>query len=325
LPTGYSLEEKKIAYTTDFGLMYQGFAEDFFRSDVAAGIQGTVNLIFTSPPYPLNRKKRYGNLQGEEYLRWLSDFALEFRRALAPDGSLVLELGNAWEPGSPTMSTLALRSLLALQEAGDFRLCQEVIAYNPARLPSPAQWVNVERIRLKDSFTRLWWLSTSDRPKADNRKVLVSYSTSMRQLLKTQKYNAGPRPSEHHIGQTSFFTDNGGAIAPNVLKVANTRARDSYLEYCRTHGLPIHPARMPSKLAEFFISFLTDPGDLVLDPFSGSNTTGASAEGLQRRWVTVEPNESYIKGSVSRFSALSYVRPDLVCPREEQAQEIEGK
>jgi site-specific DNA-methyltransferase (cytosine-N4-specific) len=220
---------------------------------------------------------------------------------LADDGSLVVELGNAWEPGEPVMSTLALKALLQILESGGFHLCQQFVVHNPARLPSPTQWVNVDRIRVKDAYTNVWWMSRTTRPKADNRKVLTGYSDAMKKLLARGSYNAGERPSQHNIGETSFLKDNGGAIPPNVLTISNTLSTDAYRRYCKEHSLRVHPARMPGDLAEFFIRFLTDEGDLVLDPFAGSNTTGAAAEALGRTWLSIEPEAEYIAGSHGRF------------------------
>src|SRR5690606_2979356 len=150
----------------------------------------------------------------------------------------------------------------------------------------------------------LWWMSATERPKANNRKVLQEYSDAMKKLLETKKYNSGTRPSEHQIGDASFLRDHGGAIPPNVLSVANTRASSDYLSYCRANGIKSHPARMPIEVAEFFIKFLTDPDDLVLDPFAGSNTTGAAAENLERRWIAIEPQDEYIAGSKGRFKTI---------------------
>jgi site-specific DNA-methyltransferase (cytosine-N4-specific) len=285
------------------GVCLHGKAEEILQSPkVAADLKHKVDLIFTSPPFPLNRKKKYGNLKGKAYVDWLAGFADTFKSLLKPKGSIVIELGNAWEPGKPAMSTLALKALLALLERGKFTLCQQLIWYNPARLPSPAQWVNVERIRLKDAYTHLWWMSRSDRPHADNRRVLTEYSGSMKKLLAKQKYNTGKRPSEHKIGAKSFLKNNSGAIPSNVITLANTHSNSEYQAYCRTQKLQPHPARMPPALAEFFIKFLTKPNMLVIDPFAGSNTTGAAAEKLGRRWIAIEPQENYISGSKGRFN-----------------------
>lgn len=302
----------RVGYITPLGVAVLGHAEDVLSSQGLRRLQGRVQLILTSPPFPLNRHKAYGNLEGSQYMDWLTAFAPIFRRLLTPNGSLVVELGNAWLPGRPVMSTLALESLLALMRAGEFHLCQQFVYHNPARLPTPAQWVSIERIRVKDAYTLIWWMSISDRPKADNRRVLRPYSPSMRRLLSSGKYNCGLRPSEHRIGRASFCRDNGGAIPSNVLVVANTGSNDPYQKYCRTHGLPCHPARMPTRIAEFFVKFLTDEGDLVLDPFAGSNTTGAAAESLGRRWVSIEPNPDYLRGSRGRFTAI--VRDFLDAP-----------
>ncbi len=281
--------------------MFIGTAEQAFKSSRFEKYLSSAQLIFTSPPFPLNRKKAYGNLTGEAYVDWLASFASQFKRYLRDDGSIVIEIGNAWEQGHPTMSTLALEALLRFRKDGDLFLCQQFVCANPARLPSPAQWVNVDRTRLKDAFTNVWWMSPTERPKADNRRVLSPYSSAMQGLLRTQHYNAGKRPSEHSIGAESFLTDNGGAIPSNVITVSNTSATDPYQQYCRDTGIQPHPARMPSRLAEFFIEFLTEPGDLVIDPFGGSNVTGAAAESLGRQWVTIEPVELYAAASKSRF------------------------
>ena len=188
-------------YRTSLGKMYWGDCTTILKHNPLTRWKGRSQLILTSPPFPLNRKKKYGNLNGDEYLKWLEDLAPLFCEFLKPDGSIVLELGNAWETGEPTMSTLPLKALLAFLEAADLHLCQEFICYNPARLPSPVQWVAIERIRVKDAFTRVWWMSPTGRPKANNKNVLAKYSESMEKLLKRGTYNSGRRPSEHDIGK----------------------------------------------------------------------------------------------------------------------------
>lgn len=296
----------QVSYTSTLGKAVLGKAEDVLVSDVfGVDLKKKVDLILTSPPFPLNRKKRYGNEQGEAYVNWLAEYAPLFKKTLKPRGSIVLELGNAWEAGRPVMSTLALKALLAFLERGSLTLCQQFVWHNPARLPSPAQWVNVERIRVKDAYTHLWWMAQTDRPYADNRQVLKKYSDSMQKLLERKNYNTGKRPSEHHIGEKSFLKNNKGAIPSNLLTFANTQASSDYLKYCRKHGLQPHPARMPTGLAEFFIRFLTKPKMLVLDPFAGSNTTGAAAEKLGRGWISIEPNKIYLEGSRGRFGEVN--------------------
>jgi len=289
-------------YSTSLGVMLRGLSEEVLVDSSFEALKGKVNLIFTSPPFPLNKKKKYGNLSGNEYLNWITSFGSIFKDLLSDDGSIVMELGNSWEPGLPVFSTLGLRTLLKFLEDNELFLCQEIICHNPARLPGPASWVTVDRIRLKDSFTRLWWMSPTPRPKANNKNVLSEYSPAMKRLIETKKFNAGDRPSEHRISTDFFAIDNGGSISPNVLIFPNTNSNDSYQSYCRANDIRLHPARMQIELPTFFIKFLTEPGDTILDPFGGSNTTGKAAETLGRHWVSIEPNEEYILGSMARFN-----------------------
>lgn len=315
-PARLPVRQRQSVYETALGAMYAGRAEDVLAHRALRPWRGRVQMLFTSPPFPLQREKKYGNLQGDAFAGWLAGFAKPFAEYLTSDGSIVLELGNGWNSGTPTMSTASLKALLAFQEAAGLHLCQEFICYNPARLPTPAEWVTVRRVRVKDSFTRVWWLSPTPHPKADNRRVLTDYSDSMRKLLRRGTYNGGKRPSEHHISSKAFLTDNGGAIPPNVLvppesdapfeplavlPIANTSSRDHYRRQCRERNVRGHPAVMPEALVAFFVQFLTDPGDVVLDPFAGSNSTGAVAERLGRRWLAIEANPDYAESSRIRF------------------------
>ncbi|MEW6564644.1 MAG: site-specific DNA-methyltransferase [Spirochaetota bacterium] len=312
----------KLLYTTDYGKYYIGKCEETIKE---LNLEGKVQLILTSPPFPLNKKKQYGNLDGEEYLEWFKGLAELFSNVLAPDGSIVIELGNAWEKNRPVQSLLHLNSLLSFvnNNKADLRLCQEFICYNPARLPSPAQWVTINHIRTIDSFTHVWWMAKSDYPKADNRRVLRPYSKSMKQLLKSQRFNAGKRPSQHVISEKGFLTDNQGSISHNVLEleqidadkelrlpysmfsISNTKSNDYFTRTCKERNLIPHPARMPLELASFFIEFLTDENDLVLDPFGGSNTTGVCAERRKRRWISIDVSEDYGRQSMIRFEEPS--------------------
>jgi DNA modification methylase len=108
------------------------------------------------------------------------------------------------------------------------------------------------------------------------------------------------RPSGHDISD-KFQRDNGGAIPPNLFEFANTESNSHYLRRCKEAGIKPHPARFPQALPEFFIKFLTDPQDIVLDPFAGSNVSGFAAEKLNRQWISIELSPDYVVGSKFRF------------------------
>ena len=282
------------SYTTSLGRCFEGDSLEVLRKLPS----DSVDLVLTSPPFALRRRKAYGNVEPSEYIEWFWPFAVEVHRVLAKKGSFVFELGGAWERGRGTRSLYQYELILRLSKI--FYLAQEFYWYNPSKMPTPAEWGTIRRTRVKDAVNPIWWLSKTDSPRADNRRVLRPYSQSMRRLLR-DGYQTAKRPSQHDIGP-HFRRDNGGAIPPNLLQVPNTRSSDDYFRRCRAAGLPIHPARFPAPVPEFFIRFLTEPGQRVLDPFAGSNTTGHVAEQLERRWLSIEINGEYVAGSRLRFA-----------------------
>ncbi len=321
LPSALRLPRTRSrAYATHGGAYYVGDSLEVLGSKSFAALKGRVQLILTSPPYPLNEKKSYGNLKGDEYLKWIESLAPVFAEFLTDDGSIVVEVGNSWEPNRPVQSLLALEALMAFTKAkgANLRLIQQFVCYNPSRLPSPASWVTVKPMRTVDSFTNVWWLAKTDMPKADNRKVQRPYSRAMKNLLERGSYNAGRRPSEHRISERGFLNDRSGSTAhnlfeiepmdagrevrlPNAFSFSNTASKDFFHRACKENGIVPHPARMPLGLASFFIDFLTDPGDLVLDPFGGSNTTGFAAALTGRKWIAIDAQQEYVAQSKLRF------------------------
>jgi len=286
-------------YKTEYGQAYLGDSLDFMKQLH----DNSVNLILTSPPFALTSQKEYGNKQEQDYINWFLEFSEQFKRIMTNDGSFVVDFGGAYLPGHPTRSIYQYELLYRFIKEQKFFLAQEFFHYNPARLPAPAEWVNVRRIRVKDSVNLVWWLSKTEYPKADNRRVLRPYTDAMKSLLK-KGYVAKKRPSGHEITK-KFNVDNGGAIPSNVLELGNNESNSAYMVKCKESAMKPHPARFPRRFAEFFVNFLTDEDDIVFDPFAGSNTTGCVAEQLQRRWISCEINEEYIKNSLLRFEKKS--------------------
>jgi DNA modification methylase len=277
------------------------------HGDSLAGMRkladSSVDLVVTSPPFALVTRKEYGNVESKDYLRWFIPFALEIRRILKPDGSFVVHIGGSWQRGLPVRDLYHFKLLIVLCEKLGFYLAQEFYWWNPAKLPAPAEWVSVRRIRAKDAVDCVWWLSPTPWPKADNRRVLQPYSKRMLEVLEKGRTDMGRRPSGHVV-RDKYDRDNEGAIPPNLLAIPNTESNSAYFRYCREHGIKPHPARYPEGLPEFFIRMLTDLGDLVVDPFAGSCTTGAVAERLGRRWICYEIREEYLRGAIGRFESV---------------------
>lgn len=291
----------KPAYHTGNGAAYCGDSIALLK----AVPDKSVNLVVTSPPYPLVFKKEYGNVDAHQYVEWLLPFVREAKRVLTDDASFVLNVGGVWNKGAPTRSLFQYEVALAIAKL--MPLAQEFFWYNPAKLPAPAEWVNVRRIRVKDAVEYVWWFGKTDNPKADNRQVLQEYSDDMRRLVQ-RGIDATVRPSGHNI-TTKFAKDQGGSIPPNLIQAGNTDANSDYFQRCKAVGVKPHPARFPKDLPEFFIKLTTGMQDVVLDIFAGSNTTGFVAEKLRRRWLAFEIEPEYVESSTLRFPETAIYRP----------------
>ena len=293
-----NFDHQRTVFTTGLG---QAIAGDS-RNVLPTIPSESVDLVVTSPPFALLREKEYGNHDQRAYVEWLCSFAPDIRRVLKSTGSFVIDLGGAYRRGAPVRSLYNFRVLLRLVDDHGFYLAEEFYWHNPSKLPSPIEWVNKRKLRVKDSVNTVWWLSKTEWPKADATKVLRPYSARMKALLRDAEgfYRPKERPSGHDIGR-SFAKDNGGAIPSNLLQFANSESNGPYLRLCKEHRLAPHPARFPKALPEFFIQFLTEPGDLVLDVFGGSCTTGEAAEQQGRRWIAIDLNEEYVKSGALRF------------------------
>ncbi len=287
---------KRYATPSPIGTMYHGDSRGLLLSTLESE---SVDLIMTSPPFGLVRKKTYGNEDADAYLEWFRPFAEGMHRVLKPRGSAVIDIGGAWKPGIPTRSTYHFELIVMLCREYGFHLAQEHYWWNPAKLPAPAEWVNIRRVRVKDAINTVWWISKTPWPKASNRRVLAPYSDAMEALLK-YGYKAKLRPSGHDISE-KFARRNAGAVPPNLLAVANTESNGRYQSFCKERGITPHPARFPAALPEYFIRMLTDRGDLVVDPFAGSCVTGEVAEALERRWIACDSDAHYLAGALGRF------------------------
>ena len=291
---------QNISYRTKLGVAVLNDSRKTLREFDS----NSVDLVVTSPPFALLRTKEYGNESQEDYVQWLMEFGKEVHRVLKPTGSLVIDLGGAYQRGKPVRSLYNYEVLIRFCKELDYHLAEEFFWFNSSKLPSPIEWVNKRKIRAKDSVNTVWWFSKTEYPKADVKKVLSPYSARMEKLLATKEkyYTPKMRPSGHNISD-KFANDNGGAIPSNLLQIPNSESNSLYLRSCKLLGIKPHPARFPVKLPKFFIDYLTDEGDTVVDIFAGSNTTGQVAEASGRKWIAIDNDPAYVAASVFRFLA----------------------
>src|SRR5690606_30893217 len=95
----------KKAYTTQYGTQIIGDSLNILKDFP----ENSVDLVMTSPPFALLRKKEYGNEDQPEYIQWLMQFGKLVFEKLKPTGSFVLDLGGAYKSGLPVRSLYNFR------------------------------------------------------------------------------------------------------------------------------------------------------------------------------------------------------------------------
>lgn len=293
-------------FETDDGIAVAANVEDASR----LLLPGSIDLLFTSPPFPLLSGKEYGTSSTAEWLNWMTGMMADWTGLLAPTGSIIMHLGEVYYRGMPVQSQYIERLAIRLEDDLGLYRAGRLYWENPSRLPD-LQWAAIQRKRVRSTVDPLLWFSKIPDPKADNRRVLEPYAEKTKEQFIGKKFKSVERPGGINLGENSWTRDNGGRIPGSLVRSGNVSGMDAYSRACRVAGIKLHPARMPSCLAEFAIKLTTEPGDLVVDPFFGSGTTGAVAQALGRRWMGVERSLAYLEGAATRFTDFPGFRSGL--------------
>ncbi|HEX7121445.1 MAG TPA: DNA methyltransferase, partial [Gemmatimonadaceae bacterium] len=292
---------KLLAFSTNLGAAVWGDCVDVFKS-----FDEPIHLVVTSPPYCLAKPRAYGNPSQVEYVDFIVRAMEPVVRNLVPGGSICLNVSNdIFAPGSPARSMYCERLLLALHERLGLQLMDRLVWDNPSKAPGPVKWASLERVHLNVSWEPIYWLTNDPaRVRADNRRVLEPHTEKHLRLIaaggeqRTVSYADGAY--RLHPGRFGMATD--GRIPRNVLTRGH-RCADTlrYRADAAALGLPVHGAVMPISIPDFLIRFLTQPDDMVVDPFGGTVKTGKAAERLGRRWCVTDTVLEYLRGGAERF------------------------
>ena len=236
---------------------------------------------------PNKEKQHMAGINENDYPNWFEKIGKEIYRVLKPTGSFVLNIKEHSKNG--IHSTYVLETVLKLSKI--LRWSDTFIwnKSNPFPTGNPK--------KLKDGFEYCYWFTKSKEYKFFPNNVLEP-STSKWLASEKNRSNKG----EHN-------TNNGSGMnmtkrcAPDMVRPSNviTFPVDS-----TNHN---HPATFPEKLPEFFIKLMSEPGDIVLDPFAGSGTTGIVSKNLDREFIGIELKKEYydiaknrIEGDKNEFS-----------------------
>lgn len=238
----------------------------------------SVDAIFTSPPYAMQRKATYGGVPESEYPAWTVAWMREARRLLKPDGSVIINIRPHIRNGQ--IGDYTLRTRLALREDG-WAECEELIWHKKGGAPLGAV------ARPRRSWESLHWFAKHGRPFTDAKAAGRESSA-----LRIARGRTGP-----HKGriQVEYATPMGRTRVPDVASVS-TRAN------ANSDGLNDHPAPFPPALAEWVGKLICPEGGTILDPFSGSASTGVAA--IRNGWdyIGIEQMPDYAAMSRKRLA-----------------------
>ena len=290
-----------LYFVTKSGVSFWG------DSSVASSLfPGEIELIITSPPYLLTNEREYRNIAKTEscYVVGMLHSMESLLKCLTPTGSVVLNIGDSIKKGTGYQSLYKERLLIGLEDKLGLHLVQTFVWYSPTKMPS-GFWVTQAKRDCVQATENFYLLSLNPKNKKNiNQKIKVDYSESQKKYIKNAKRKSPIKrrmPSGQIANEETFYKDGGGAIPSNLLFANPEPPNSSYSQYCRAQGLPRHPAMFNPELSSFFIEYLTNRGDVVLDPYAGSGSVSYSAESLGRHWVNFEVVEEYVGGQMGRF------------------------
>ncbi len=291
-----------VAFSTDLGVAIWSAHQDVFRR-----FDEPIALCISSPPYPLRKARDYGGPDERQYVDFICAALEPIVRSLLPGGSIVLNLsGDIFESKKPSRSLYLERLVLALNDRLGLALMDRIPWVNYSKPPAPTYWACVNRVQLATAYEPLYWFTNDpDHVRADNRRVLEAHSAQHQRLMalggegRSATYGNGA----YRIRPDSFGRVTAGRIPRNVMErghaCSDTKA---YRRQAHAMGLPKHGAIQPTSIPDFFIRFLTEPGELVVDPFGGTVKTGLAAERLGRRWLVTEWMYEYLRGAAEMFT-----------------------
>ena len=295
---------KLVAFNTRLGVCIWGN-----NVDVYSGLDHPIALCVTSPPYPLKVARKYGNPSLEEYTDFILKSLTPIVKSLLPGGSIVINASNdIFEPGLPARSMYLEELMISIRKEFSLHLMDRIPWINRSKPPGPTRWACVKSVQLKSSYEHIYWFTNDpDLVRSDNRRVLTPHSAQHLKLIvsggETRTAAYGDNAYKLRPGSFSGITE--GSLPRNILELGHMCSDSKQIRKAAlANHLPPHGAMFPTSIPDFFIRFLTEPGELVVDPFSGSGKVGLAAERLGRKWMLTEIILEYAKLSSELFKSF---------------------
>lgn len=301
-----------IGFSTNLGVAIIGYSESVF-----ARFDEPIHLILTSPPYPLAKARKYGNVSEPMYVDWICKTIEPVVKNLVDGGVLTLNISNdIFMHKSAARSLYRERLIIALNDRLGLQKMDEIPWINLSKPPGPYQYASKRRVQLNTGWEPIYYFSNNPKKViTDNRRVLVPHSEQHKKLIESggEKKKSIKSDGAYRLKVGSYKNKTEGSIPKNVIFAGSSCAENrKYKKEAELLGLQSHGAMMPAKVPDFLIQLFTNENDLVVDPFGGSIRTGRSAEKLNRRWVCVDPVIDYVMGGATRFVGCEGFRKSII-------------
>jgi site-specific DNA-methyltransferase (cytosine-N4-specific) len=294
---------KVVAFSTSLGVALWADCR-IFRD-----IHEPIHLCLTSPPYPLKKPRNYGNTTEAAWVDFLCESLEPIVKNLVRGGSIVLNISNdIFEHKSPARSLYLERTILALHDRLGLHLMDRIPWVNRSKPPAPTYWACVQRFQLAVAWEPILWFTNDPLAvRSDNRRVLEPHTDKHKAFMKNggDKRTVAFGDGAYKLRPGSFGRETPGRIPKNIVEVGHACSdTNAVRRAAKSLGQSAHGAMFPTRLCDFFVRFLTEKNDLVVDPFGGSQKVALSAERHNRRWVTTERMYEYLQQAQALFKGL---------------------
>lgn len=240
--------------------------------------ENSIDLIITSPPYSTLKKYiDFSGIPADDYVDWFLPYCKEIERVMKPTGSFILNINDKVDNGfrHPYVFDLISR----LHKETNLKMFERLFWNKLKGLPN--------RYRFGDRVEFLFWFAKEKGFYFNIDEMRTPYSKkSIQRMKKPLKKRFSRDESNQDSKEYKKWSPNPkGALPTTLVNISSESKRIA----------DNHVAVYPIELVDYFIKGATKPGDLVLDPFMGTGTTGLSATNLGRNYIGFEMQQDYIE------------------------------